>query len=106
MFAAGNDNGPVNFPATIDEVLSVGASNQWDERKSPTSRDGENWWGSNFGKPLNLVAPGVRIATTDIHGPAGYCTSDFTLTLQRHFRGRTARGGGGGLDHFPHATVK
>ena len=81
VFAAGNDNGPVNFPATIDEVISVGASNQWDERKSPTSRDGENWWGSNFGKSLKLVAPGVGIATTDIHGAAGYCSSDFTLTF-------------------------
>jgi thermitase len=81
IVAAGNDNGPVNFPATIDEVISVGASNAWDERKSPTSRDGENWWGSNFGKPLNLVAPGVGIVTTDIHGSAGYCPSDFTLTF-------------------------
>ena len=35
VFAAGNDNGPVNFPRTIEEVITVGASNQWDERKSP-----------------------------------------------------------------------
>ena len=81
VFAAGNDNGPVNFPATINEVISVGASNQWDERKSPTSRDGESWWGSNYGKPLNVLAPGVRIATTDIHGVAGYSEGDFTLTF-------------------------
>ncbi len=60
VFAAGNDNGAVNFPGTIDEVFTVGASNQWDERKSPASKDGENWWGSNFGKSLDLVAPGVR----------------------------------------------
>ncbi len=58
VFAAGNDNGPINFPGTMEDVITVGASNQWDERKSPTSRDGENWWGSNFGKPLDLVAPG------------------------------------------------
>jgi thermitase len=81
VFASGNDNGPINFPGTIDEVITVGASNQWDKRKSPTSRDEENWWGSNFGKPLDLLAPGVRIATTDIHGAAGYSGSDFTLTF-------------------------
>jgi subtilisin family serine protease len=45
------------------------------------SEDGETWWGSNFGKPLDLVAPGVRIATTDIHGSAGYSPDDFTLTF-------------------------
>ncbi len=81
VFAAGNDNGAVNFPASLDGVISVGASNQWDERKSPASQDGESWWGSNFGKSLNLVAPGVAIATTDIHGPAGYGSGDFTLTF-------------------------
>jgi subtilisin family serine protease len=81
VFAAGNDNAAINFPATLADVISVGASNQWDERKSPLSRDGENWWGSNFGRPLNLVAPGVGIATTDIQGSAGYGSSDFTLTF-------------------------
>jgi subtilisin family serine protease len=81
VFASGNDNGPINFPGTIDEVLTVGASNQWDERKSPTSRDDENWWGSNFGKTLNLIAPGVRIATTDIQGSAGYSNGDFSHTF-------------------------
>ena len=59
----------------------VAASNQWDERKSPTTKDGETGWGSNFGKPLDLLAPGVRIATTDIQGPPGYSPGDFTLTF-------------------------
>src|SRR5216684_2385149 len=79
--AAGNADGPVNFPATIANVLAVGASNWWDERKSMTSKDGENWWGSNFGPELTLLAPGVRIATTDIHGPNGYDAGDNTLTF-------------------------
>ena len=81
VLASGNDNGPINFPGSINEVITVGASNQWDERKSPTSRDGENWWGSNFGKPLDLLAPGVQIVTTDIHGSAGYSSGDFTFNF-------------------------
>lgn len=76
-FATGNEDGPVDYPATVPGVLAVGASNPWDERKSPTSRDRETWWGSNFGKQISLVAPGVRIATTDIHGAAGYTSKSF-----------------------------
>jgi subtilisin family serine protease len=79
VFAAGNTDGPVSFPGSLEQVITVGASNQWDERKSPQSQDGEKWWGSNFGKPLDLIAPGVRIATTDIQGAPGYSPGDFTL---------------------------
>jgi thermitase len=64
--ASGNDDGRVSFPATLPNVLCVGASNQWDERKSKKSKDGENWWGSNYGSELDLVAPGVKIWTTTI----------------------------------------
>ncbi|MDY3554777.1 S8 family serine peptidase [Gemmata sp. JC717] len=74
--ATGNSNTALQFPSTLPNVLAVGASNGWDERKSPTSRDGEPW-GSCYGKGLSLVAPGVRIATTDIQGAAGYGSSDF-----------------------------
>ncbi|MFI5454891.1 MAG: S8 family serine peptidase [Isosphaerales bacterium] len=81
VFAAGNADGPVQFPGSLEQVITVGASNQWDERKSPKSKDGETGWGSNFGKPLDLIAPGVRIATTDIQGAAGYSPGDFTLTF-------------------------
>jgi thermitase len=72
VIAAGNDNRPVEYPANLPEVLCVGASNEWDERKSKTSQDGEGWWGSNYGKELSIVAPGVHIATTDITGARGY----------------------------------
>jgi thermitase len=79
--ASGNSNGPVQYPANLPNMLCVGASNEWDERKSPTSQDGENWWGSCFGAELSLVAPGVHIATTDISGPAGYTPEDYILTF-------------------------
>jgi subtilisin family serine protease len=81
VFAAGNDDGAVRFPGSLKQVITVGASNQWDERKSRTTKDGETWWGSNYGEPLDLIAPGVRIATTDIQGASGYSPGDFTLTF-------------------------
>ncbi len=81
VIAAGNSNGPVSYPGTLPNVITVGASNPWDERKSPQSRDGETRWGSCFGPSLDLLAPGVRIATTDIQGPAGYSNGNFTLTF-------------------------
>jgi thermitase len=77
--AAGNIGGPVQFPATLPGVLCVGASNEWDEHKTKTTRDDESWWGSCFGPELSLVAPGVRIATTDISGTAGYTTGNYYL---------------------------
>jgi len=80
VIAAGNNQGPVQYPATIPGVLAVGASNQFDERKTRTSRDGERW-GSCFGPVLALLAPGVRILTTDITGAAGYDPGDFVATF-------------------------
>jgi subtilisin family serine protease len=75
--AVGNDQGPVSFPACLPLVLGVGASNPWDEMKTRTSKDGESWWGTNVGPGLDLLAPGVRITTTDLHGPHGYGAGDF-----------------------------
>jgi thermitase len=72
IVAAGNTQSSVLYPGNLPELLTVGASNQWDERKTRTSRDGEDWWGSNVGKGLDLMAPGVQILTTDISGAAGY----------------------------------
>jgi len=79
--AAGNSQIPIDFPGNLPGYVTVGASNPADERKTKTSSDRENWWGSNFGATMHLLAPGVFIWTTDISGPAGYDPGDFTKTF-------------------------
>ena len=81
LFAAGNDNGANSYPATQTNVISVIAMSMCYERKNPSSCDGENWWGSNYGAGADVAAPGVKIATTDISGAAGYVTGDYTGTF-------------------------
>ncbi|MBU8545697.1 MULTISPECIES: S8 family serine peptidase [Roseomonadaceae] len=75
LFAAGNDGGPVLFPSNLPNLLTVGASNQFDEVKTRTSADGENW-ASNHG-PVAVTAPGVRNLTTDIRDGSGYHQGDY-----------------------------
>jgi subtilisin family serine protease len=77
VIAAGNDFGPVSFPGTLQNVLTVSASNEYDEAKTPTSRDGENWWGTNHGAEIDVAAPGVHNLTTDISGQNGYAGGDY-----------------------------
>lgn len=77
LFAAGNADGPVEFPAAHPNAIAIGASSPCDERKNPGSCDGETWWGSCFGAQLDIVAPGVLITTTDISAGVGYTTSDY-----------------------------
>jgi subtilisin family serine protease len=68
-FASGNDNvAQIEFPAAYATTIAVGASSPCDERKSPTSCDGETWWGSHYGDELDVVAPGVKIYTTKLGG--------------------------------------
>src|SRR5712691_3559317 len=79
--AAGNGQVPIDFPGDLPGYVTVGASTPRDERKTMTSSDGEDWWGSNYGPTLSLLAPGVFISTTDISGPHGYDPGDFTKTF-------------------------
>jgi thermitase len=81
VIAAGNDSGPVSFPGTLPNVLTVAASNERDEFKTKTSSDGEFWWGSNFGPEVAVAAPGVHNVTTDISGADGYDLTNYTATF-------------------------
>jgi subtilisin family serine protease len=76
-FASGNEDGPVNYPAAYSSTIAVGASSPCDERKSPDSCDGETWWGSNYGPELEVIAPGVKIYTTDMGSGGGYTGTDY-----------------------------
>ena len=72
VIAAGNANSLHDYPGNLDNVLTVSASNEFDEPKTPTSQDGEHWWGSNFGPKIDVAAPGVHNYTTDNSGSNGY----------------------------------
>ena len=84
VFASGNDNySSVSYPASaIDDIIAVGAMSPDGKRKDPYTIDGEFNWGSNYGQDLDIVAPGVKIPTTDRTGSAGYNPSgDYYLTF-------------------------
>ena len=81
VIAAGNYASAVTFPATLPGVLTVSASNEFDEIKTPTSGDHETWWGTSYGPQVSVAAPGVHNLTTDISGANGYVVGDYTATF-------------------------
>ncbi len=81
LFSSGNDgHDPVEYPAYKTEVLAVGASSMFDEKKNPGSTDQQHWWGGNFGTDLDIVAPTI-VYTTDIAGADGYNSGDYDDTF-------------------------
>ena len=68
LAATGNYDSGVMYPAAYDYCIAVGALSSCNERKSYSSCDGENYWGSNYGAELEFLAPGVRIATINNYG--------------------------------------
>lgn len=78
FFSSGNDGDPPIWPGYRPGLFSVNASTMCDERKHPTSCDGESWEG-NWGDSLDLAAPGVRIPSTDMVGSNGYDQGDYVF---------------------------
>lgn len=81
VVAAGNDSNPVDFPGNVAGVLTVAGTNEFDEFKTPYTRDGEDWWGSNYGSEVDIAAPSVHIRTTDIVGQSGRSAGDFVTNF-------------------------
>ncbi|HPT70966.1 MAG TPA: S8 family serine peptidase [Candidatus Cloacimonadota bacterium] len=87
LFAAtANDNAAeIDFPANHTAVIAVGAASPSKQRKSPTSSDGESWWGSNYGSnnqdyktSVDIMGPTI-LPTTDLVGSAGYSSTDYYM---------------------------
>jgi subtilisin family serine protease len=79
---ANSNTSAIAYPSNHNKVISVGASSPTGQRKSTTSSDGENWWGSNYGTAVqdatlavDIMAPTI-LPATDITGTGnGYNTS-------------------------------
>ena len=81
-FATGNGNGgALSWPSTQPEVISVGGNSPCNQRKSTSSCDLENFWGANYGTGLDIVAPCVKIYTTDRMGSVGYSSTNYFATF-------------------------
>lgn len=80
FFSSGNDGGLPIWPARLPITIAVNATNMCDTRKDSTGCDNEPWEG-NWGEGLDIGAPGVRIATTDLQGNKGFTTSDYVFTF-------------------------
>jgi subtilisin family serine protease/subtilisin-like proprotein convertase family protein len=78
VVASGNENGAMRYPAsTHPRVLVVGGISPCNQRKSPSSCDLESFWGASYGSNLDLVAPCVKIYTTDRTGSIGYSNTNY-----------------------------
>ncbi len=67
--ASGNDNASsISYPAAYSGSMAIGAVSPCNERKHPSSCDGEYWWGSNYGTGLDVMAPSPRLHSTYYNG--------------------------------------
>lgn len=83
-YAAGNeDTNPMRFPAIYQgiDIIVVGGLTPCNKRKSPTDGCSLETWGACFGSTLDIVAPCMKIYTTDRVGPFGYNGTDYTSSF-------------------------
>ena len=86
LAATANSNAStIAYPSNHNRVISVGAASPTGQRKSTTSSDGENWWGSNYGvntqnnqNAVDIMAPTI-LPATDITGAAGYDSGNYSM---------------------------
>ena len=78
---ANGNTSTIDYPSNHTVVISVGAASPCGQRKSTSSCDGENWWGSNYGsttqdakEAVDIMGPTI-LPTTDLVGTYGYNTS-------------------------------
>lgn len=86
--ASGNNNGSVSYPAKYTNVIAVGATNQSDNRCSPSDWGVGN--GSNYGPELDIVAPGNAILSADYSGTNQYFTASGTSLAAPYVSGLAA----------------
>lgn len=80
--AAGNLEGPVAYPARSNPgIIAVGSINQCGKRQGTSGCENPNnvpfFYESSYGNELDIVAPGIRVVTTDMMGSLGYTTSNY-----------------------------
>lgn len=83
-YASGNENtSPMRFPAIspLAEMVVVGGLTPCNKRKSPTDGCSGETWGACYGPTLDIVAPCVKIYTTDRVGTPGYSSGDYHSTF-------------------------
>ncbi len=86
LFSSGNEGrNPPSYPSYMRNVICVGASTAYDQKKAPGTGN-QYWWGGNYGGTtqsdgnssyygdIELVAPTI-VVTTDRQGTNGYNTS-------------------------------
>ncbi len=87
--ASGNENAnKLNYPALYTGVISVGASNENNQRCS--ENDWGKGFGSNYGNGLEIIAPGNSIASTGIKSDNSYVKVSGTSIAAPQIVGITA----------------